>query len=48
MQPSSNKMMQLLLRKINFVRHFMPSFAEMVKPLQDMIKKESEFKWGVK
>jgi len=30
------------------VRIFAPSFAEIVKPLQDMIKKNTEFKWGPK
>jgi len=30
------------------VRRFIPSFVETVKPLQDMIKKDVEFKWGPK
>jgi hypothetical protein len=37
--------MQSFLGKINFVRIFVPSFTEIVKPLQDMIKKNSTFKW---
>jgi hypothetical protein len=40
--------MQSFLGRINFVRIFVPSFAETVKPLQDMIKKNAEFKWGSK
>jgi hypothetical protein len=40
--------MQSFLGKINFVRRFVPSFVETVKPLQDMIKKDIEFKWGPK
>jgi hypothetical protein len=38
--------MQSFLGKINFVRHFVPSFSEMVRPLQNMIKKDVVFKWG--
>jgi hypothetical protein len=44
--PSSKKSMQSFLGKINFVRHFVPSFSEMVRPLQNMIKKDIVFKWG--
>jgi hypothetical protein len=40
--------MQSFLGKIYFVRRFVPSFDEIVKPLQDMIKKNVEFKWGPK
>ena len=42
------KAMQSFLRMINFVRRFIPSFVETVKPLQDMIKKNVEFRWGSK
>jgi hypothetical protein len=42
------KMMQSFLGKINFVRRFVPSFAETMKPLQDMIKKNAKLKWGPK
>jgi hypothetical protein len=38
--------MQSFLGKINFVRRFVPSFSEMVRPLQNMIKKDVTFKWG--
>jgi hypothetical protein len=37
--------MQYFLGKINFVRRFISNFAEIVKPLQEMIKKDSNFKW---
>jgi len=30
------------------VRRFIPSFVEKVKPMQDMIKKNAEFRWGYK
>jgi hypothetical protein len=38
--------MQSFLGKINFVRRFVPSFSEMVRPLQNMIKKDTLFRWG--
>ena len=37
--------MQSFLGKINFMRRFISDFAEIVKPLQEMIKKDSNFKW---
>ena len=37
--------MQSFLEKINFVRRFISGFMEIVKPLQEMIKKDSNFKW---
>jgi hypothetical protein len=38
--PSSKKSMQSFLGKINFVRRFIPSFSEMVRPLKNLIKKD--------
>jgi hypothetical protein len=46
--PHNKKSMQSFLGRINFVRRFIPSFFETVKPMQDMIKKNVEFKWGSK
>ena len=43
--PHNNKVMQSFLGKINFLRRFIFDFAEIVKPLQEMIKKDSNFKW---
>ena len=43
--PHNKKAMQSFLGKINFVRRFISDFAEIVKPLQDMIKKDFNFKW---
>jgi len=37
--------MQSFLGKINFVRRFISNFAKIIKPLQEMIKKDSNFKW---
>ena len=44
--PSSKKAMQSFLGKINFVRRFIPSFSEIICPLQKMIKKDAIFNWG--
>jgi len=44
----NNKSMWSFLNKINFVRRFVPSFVETIKQLQDMIKKDVDFKWGSK
>ena len=44
--PHNKKAMQSFLGKINFVRRFISNFAEIVKPLQEMIKKDSNFKWS--
>ena len=43
--PHNKKAMQSFLGKINFVRRFIFDFAAIVKPLQEMIKKDSNFKW---
>lgn len=43
--PHNKKDMQSFLGKINFVRRFISDFKEIVKPLQEMIKKDSNFKW---
>ena len=43
--PHNNKAIQSFLGKINFVRRFISDFVEIVKPLQEMIKKGSNFKW---
>ena len=43
--PHNKKAMQSFLGKINFVKRFISDFAEIVKPLQEMIKKGSNFKW---
>ena len=43
--PNNKKAMQSFLGKINFVWRFIFDFAEIVNPLQEMIKKDSNFKW---
>ena len=37
--------MQSFLGKINFVRRFISDFAEIVNPLEEMIKNDFNFKW---
>ena len=37
--------MQSFLGRINFAKRFIFDFAEIVKPIQEMIKKYSNFKW---
>jgi hypothetical protein len=44
--PSSKKSMQSFLGQINFVRRFVPSFSKMVRPLQNLIKKDVQYHWG--
>ena len=44
--PHNRKAMQSFLGKINFARRFISDFAEIVKSLQEMIKKDSNFKWS--
>ena len=43
--PQNKKAMQSFLGKINFVRRFIFDFAEIFKPLQEMIKIDSNFNW---
>jgi hypothetical protein len=43
---SSKKAMQYFLGKINFVRRFVPSFSKMVRPFQNLIKKDVLYHWG--
>ena len=44
--PRSKKDIQSFLGKINFVRSFVPNFAELVKHITLMLKKGSEIKWN--
>ncbi len=43
--PSNKKKMKSFLGKINFVKRFVPAFSEVVRPMQNMIKKASNFRW---
>jgi len=46
--PHNKKSMQSFLGQINFVKRFIPDFSLIVLPMQNMIKKNSVFKWGHK
>ena len=43
--PHNKKDMQSFMGTINFVRRFVPDFTQIVKPLQQMVKKSVQFKW---
>jgi hypothetical protein len=44
--PANKKALQSFLGKINFIRRFMPNFAERIKPLSTLLKKDVAFRWG--
>ena len=43
--PRSKKDIQSFLDRINFVRRFIPNFAELVKHITSILRKGSEVKW---
>jgi hypothetical protein len=43
--PSNKKSIQSFIGKINFLRRFIPNFAEIIKYIIDMLKKDAEIKW---
>ena len=43
--PRSKKDVQSFIGKINFLRWFIPNFAETIKQIIDMLKKYQEVKW---
>ena len=43
--PRNRKEIQSFLGKINFLRHFVPNFVELVKHITVMLRKENEIKW---
>lgn len=44
--PRSKKDMRYFFGKINFVRKFITCFAEIVKPLNKMVKKDARIEWS--
>ena len=44
--PHNKKGMQSFMGTINFVRRFVLDFAQIVKPLQQMVKQSVQFKWN--
>ena len=43
--PTNKKEIQSFFGKINFLRHFILDFAQVVKPLNQLMKKDIRFKW---
>lgn len=43
--PKNAKGIQSFLGKINFVRRFIANFAEVVKPIVKLLKKDAKFSW---
>ena len=43
--PRSKKHIQIFLGKINFLRIFVPNYAEIVRNIVDMLKKNAELRW---
>ena len=43
--PRSKKDVQSFIGKINFLRWFIPNFAETIKQITTMLKKDQEVKW---
>ena len=46
--PHNKNSIQSFLGQINFVKRFIPNFSQIVLPMQNIIKKNSVFKWGYK
>jgi hypothetical protein len=46
--PRNKKEVQSFLGKINFLRRFIPNFAEIMKNITDMLKKDNEIRWMLK
>jgi len=45
--PRNKKEIQFFFEKIIFLRIFIPNYAEIVKDVTDMLKKNNEVKWTV-
>eukprot|EP00253_Pinus_taeda_P008545 PITA_08545 len=45
--PRNIKELQAFLGKINFLRRFIPNLAELIRLLNNMLKKDAKFKWTV-
>jgi hypothetical protein len=45
--PRNKKVVQSFIGKINFLRRFVPNFAEILKPITNMLKKDDVIKWSL-
>lgn len=43
--PASKKKLKLFFGKINFVKKFITRFAEIIRPLNEMLKKDAKMEW---
>jgi hypothetical protein len=46
--PINKKSLQSFFGKINFIRRFVPNFAERIKPMSALLKKDTVFRWDDK
>jgi hypothetical protein len=46
--PISKKALQSFLGQTNFVHRFIPNYAEIVKPIYKLLKKDVKFEWNDK
>jgi len=44
--PTSKKVTQAFMGKINFIHRFFPDFAKIVKPIHSLLCKDSSFDWN--
>ena len=44
--PRNKKEVQVFLGRINFLRRFIPNYAEIVRHITDILKKDNEVKWS--
>jgi hypothetical protein len=45
--PKNKKVVHYFIGKINFLRRFVPNFAEIMKPITNMLKKYVVIKWSL-
>ena len=43
--PHNKKSLQCFNGQINFIRRFIPNLAELMKPMQKLLKKDAKFEW---
>jgi hypothetical protein len=44
--PTTKKLLQSFLGQTNFVHRFIPNYAEMMKPIYKLLKKDVKFEWN--
>jgi mRNA-degrading endonuclease RelE of RelBE toxin-antitoxin system len=46
--PTNKKSLQSFFGKINFIRRFVPNFVERIKPMSELLKEDTIFRWDDK